>query len=288
MQNMKKLIDEFIEDMRLEGKADGTLVQYQQRMIEFSHYLTHKKLPIDQTTHDDVSDYTRTLFKKCQKITTVRCKLSAIRVFSLWANKKGYMDSVIISPGDYPKNVKAKRIKRLTNEELQIFKGYIDGLQPNARAAFWLLYGSGCRVGEAAHLRSSDVTLRGKAVYIDIKDAKWGSDRCIPIIDKKAAEIVWNYRAELDIDNRPLFRISKRTIQGYATKFAQTTGIGFHCHLLRHTFAALLTERGVPLTTVQYLLGHKSLGMTAHYAQSALVDMSEILPEVNLNKIGED
>jgi len=51
---------------------------------------------------------------------------------------------------------------------------------------------------------------------------------------------------------------------------------------------ALLTERGVPLTTVQYLLGHKSLGMTAHYAQSALVDMSEILPEVNLNKIGED
>ncbi|WP_239442497.1 tyrosine-type recombinase/integrase [Lactobacillus gallinarum] len=199
------------------------------------------------------------------------------------------MDSVIISPGDYPKNVKNRRIKRLTNEELQIFKSYIDGLQPNARAVFWLLYGSGCRVGEAAHLRASDVTLRGKVVYIDIKDAKWGSDRCIPIIDKQAAEIVWKYRAELEIDNRPLFRISKRTIQGYATQFAQTTGISFHCHLLRHTFAALLTERGVPLTTVQYLLGHKSLGMTAHYAQSALVDMSPFLPEINLKNVeGED
>ncbi len=182
---MKKLIDEFIEDMRLEGRADGTLMEYRMRLNEFRRYLDHKNRPIDQTTHDDVSEFTRTLFKKCQKITTVRCKLSAIRVFSIWANKKGYMDSVIISPGDYPKNVKVKRIKRLTNEELQIFKGYIDGLQPNARAAFWLLYGSGCRVGEAAHLRSSDVTLRGKAVYIDIKDAKWGSDRCIPIIDRK-------------------------------------------------------------------------------------------------------
>ena len=32
----------------------------------------------------------------------------------------------------------------------------------------------------------------------------------------------------------------------------------------------------VPLTTIQYLLGHKSLGMTAHYAQSALVDLSDL------------
>lgn len=289
MQNMKKLINEFIEDMRLEGRAEGTLREYKQRLNEFSRYLSYKNRAIDQITHDDASGFTKTLFKKCQKITTVRCKLSAIRIFSLWANKKGYMDSVIISPGDYPKNVKNRRIKRLTNEELQIFKSYIDGLQPNARAVFWLLYGSGCRVGEAAHLRASDVTLRGKAVYIDIKDAKWGSDRCIPIIDKQAAEIVWRYRAELEIDNRPLFRISKRTIQGYATQFAQTTGISFHCHLLRHTFAALLTERGVPLTTVQYLLGHKSLGMTAHYAQSALVDMSSFLPKINLKNVeGED
>ena len=187
-----------------------------------------------------------------------------------------------ITPADYPKNVKVKRIKRLTDEELKIFKAYIDGLQENARAAFWLMYGSGCRVGEAAHLRPEDITLRGKTVYIDIHEAKWGSDRCIPIIDQTAAEIVWKYRAELEVDNRPLFRVSKRTLQGYATTFAQKTGIPFHCHLLRHTFAALLTEKGVPLTTVQYLLGHKSLGMTAHYAQSALVDLSDLTPKIEL------
>lgn len=286
---MQKLINEFIEDQRLEGKAGGTLREYKQRLEEIETYLNNKNLTIQNTKKADLSDYTKTLFKKRQKITTIRGKLSTFRIFCLWAFKKGYIAEVIISPGDYPKNVKNRRIKRLTNEELQIFKSYIDGLQPNARAVFWLLYGSGCRVGEAAHLRASDVTLRGKVVYIDIKDAKWGSDRCIPIIDKQAAEIVWKYRAELEIDNRPLFRISKRTIQGYATQFAQTTGISFHCHLLRHTFAALLTERGVPLTTVQYLLGHKSLGMTAHYAQSALVDMSSFLPEINLKNVeGED
>lgn len=280
MQSMKKIINEFIEEMRLEGKAGGTLKEYKQRLEEIETYLNNKNLTIQNTKKADLSDYTKTLFKKRQKITTIRGKLSTFRIFCLWAFKKGYIAEVIISPDDYPKNVSVNRVKRLTNEELRIFKAYIENLQENARAAFWLLYGSGCRVAEAAHLRPEDVTLRGKSVFIDIKDAKWGSDRCIPIINEEAAKIVWKYRSELEIDNRPLFRLSKRTLQGYATQFAQTTGISFHCHLLRHTFAALLTEKGVPLTTIQYLLGHKSLGMTAHYAQSALVDLSDITPEI--------
>ena len=280
MQSMKKIINEFIEEMRLEGKAGGTLREYKQRLEEIETYLNNKNLTIQNTKKADLSDYTKTLFKKRQKITTIRGKLSTFRIFCLWAFKKGYIAEVIISPDDYPKNVSVNRVKRLTNEELHIFKTYIDNLQENARAAFWLLYGSGCRVAEAAHLRPEDVTLRGKSVFIDIKDAKWGSDRCIPIINEEAAKIVWKYRSELEIDNRPLFRLSKRTLQGYATQFAKDTGINFHCHLLRHTFAALLTEKGVPLTTIQYLLGHKSLGMTAHYAQSALVDLSDITPEI--------
>ena len=277
---MQKLINEFIEDQRLEGKAGGTLREYKQRLEEIETYLNNKNLTIQNTKKVDLSDYTKTLFKKRQKITTIRGKLSTFRIFCLWAFNKGYIAEVIISPDDYPKNVSVNRVKRLTNEELRIFKAYIENLQENARAAFWLLYGSGCRVAEAAHLRPENVTLRGKSVFIDIKDAKWGSDRCIPIINEEAAKIVWKYRSELEIDNRPLFRLSKRTLQGYATQFAQTTGISFHCHLLRHTFAALLTEKGVPLTTIQYLLGHKSLGMTAHYAQSALVDLSDITPEI--------
>ena len=280
MQSMKKIINEFIEEMRLEGRAEGTLREYKQRLEEIETYLNNKNLTIRSTKKTDLSDYTKTLFKKCQKITTIRGKLSTFRIFCLWAFKKGYIAEVIISPDDYPKNVSVNRVKRLTNEELRIFKAYIENLQENARAAFWLLYGSGCRVAEAAHLRPENVTLRGKSVFIDIKDAKWGSDRCIPIINEEAAKIVWKYRSELEIDNRPLFRLSKRTLQGYATQFAKDTGINFHCHLLRHTFAALLTEKGVPLTTIQYLLGHKSLGMTAHYAQSALVDLSDITPEI--------
>ena len=272
-------IEEFLEDMRMEGKAEGTLREYKRRLERV------QKLGIDlgnETKSEFLSHFLDTNLAKLSKISTIRGLLSTLHVYFLWAYSKGYISEVPITPADYPKNVKVKRIRRLNDEELRIFKAFIDTLQPNARAAFWLMLGSGCRVAEAANLRPDDIILRGKTVYIDIKNAKWGSDRCIPIIDKTAAEIVWRYRAELEVDSRPAFRLSKRTLQGYATDFAQKTGITFRCHLLRHTFAALLSEKGTPLTTIQFLLGHKSLGMTAHYAQSALVDVSDITPKINL------
>lgn len=278
MQNQK--IEEFLEDMRMEGKAEGTLREYKRRLERV------QKLGIDLekecTKTQILSHILGTKLTELSKTSTIRGLLSTLHVYFLWAYSKGYISEVPITPADYPKNVKVKRIRRLNDEELRIFKAFIDKLQPNARAAFWLMLGSGCRVAEAANLRPDDIILRGKTVYIDIKNAKWGSDRCIPIIDKTAAEIVWRYRAELEIDSRPAFRLSKRTLQGYATDFAQKTGITFRCHLLRHTFAALLSEKGTPLTTIQFLLGHKSLGMTAHYAQSALVDVSDITPKINL------
>ena len=43
---MQKLINEFIEDQRLEGKAGGTLREYKQRLEEIETYLNNKNLTI--------------------------------------------------------------------------------------------------------------------------------------------------------------------------------------------------------------------------------------------------
>lgn len=278
---LQETFDRFLADMKLEGKADMTLVEYANRLSRFQNYLIRHKKQLTEVNHDDILEFTREMFKKSLSSATVKCELSTLYVYTLWAVKNGIISHVPLSPADYPKtNTAKKRIRRLSNENIRAFIAYIDNLQENVRAAFWLMYGTGARVGEIAHLMATDVQLRGRAVYINIRDAKWGSDRCVPVLDKQAAKIVWQYRQSVGASNQPLFRVSRRTLQWYATKFAQDTGIEFHCHLLRHTFAARLTEKGVPITTIQYLLGHRTVAMTAYYAQSALVDMTSITPTI--------
>lgn len=269
----------FLYDAKLEGKAPSTLKVYANRLRQWSTFLERHEITLETATHKDLYNFVAWLHEKKQKNSTIKNELTTIYVFYTWGQKNGIIRSVPVTPVDYP-TVRAERVHRLTDDELRHLIAYIDGLQENLRAAFWLMLGTGARVGEVANLTVTDVTLRGQAVYVDIRDAKWGSDRCIPVTDKQAARIVWRFCRTVPVDNRPLFRVSKRTLQWYATRFRQRTGIEFHCHLLRHTYAAKLTEKGVPITTIQYLLGHRSITMTAHYAQSALVDVSDIVPKI--------
>lgn len=277
---MEEYIEEFLADAKLDGRTASTITTYRQRLKVLARFMRGIDRALGDLSHEDILLFIRQSQQAGKKNQTIKVQLSTFYVFILWGRKKQLISSVPFSPDDYPKTGHQDRIKRLTDEELRTFMAFVDNLQENARAAFWLLYGTGARVGEVAKLTAVDVRLRNKAVYVNIKDAKWGSDRCIPITDRRAARIVWQYRQTVVVDKQPLFRLSKRTLQGYATKFAQETGIGFRCHLLRHTYAAKLTEQGVPITTIQYLLGHKTVAMTAYYAQSALVDVTDITPTI--------
>lgn len=276
---MTEIINRFLKDMQLVGKRPATIEAYAMRLKSFVAWLREDQLKFETVQHEQINDYKRYLQLRNLKPATIKARLATVTVLYQWAVTQGIVATVPVTSADYPPS-RPDRIKRMTDEELQLFKAYINQLQPNLRAAFWCLLGTGCRVGEVAKLHATDVTLRGRRVYVQITDAKWGSDRTIPVIDETAAKIVWQFRQEIAVDNQPLFRVKKRTLQWYATQFANQTGVAFKCHLLRHTFAAKLTEQGVPITTIQYLLGHRSVAMTAYYAQAALVAVDQIAPQI--------
>lgn len=267
----------YLNHLELEGKAENTLDTYYYHLIAFAEWLEKEQLALTNVLPANLINFKEYLLKQKKSERTVNCIISCIKSFYDYLILNNVVE---VNPVSNLLRIKvpAYRQNRLTDEELKHFYHYIDKLQINARAAFYLLIGSGARVSEITNLTKTDFQFKNGQLYINIHDAKYGSDRVIPVLHKKAVEVLLDYLNSIDVSSLPAFRLSKRTIQRYAANFAQETGIDFSCHVLRHTYATLLLEKGVPIEKIQYLLGHKSINITRHYTQSAFLNVDDLVP----------
>jgi integrase/recombinase XerD len=142
------------------------------------------------------------------------------------------------------------------------------------KAMLEVMYAAGLRVSELVGLRTGDVRLRDGFLLCR---GKGGKERLVPL-GKAAIDAVRRYLEEV----RPhllkgpvegLF-LSRRgttyTRQGYwkmLKVYARKAGLEakVHPHILRHTFATHLLERGADLRSVQMMLGHSQITTTQIY-----------------------
>lgn len=267
----------YLQHLQLEGKAENTIDTYRYHLIAFLQWLDERKTELSELKPADLLSFKEFLLRKNKSERTVNCIISCVKSYFDYLILNDVVDTNPVSSllrikvADY-------RQSRLTDEELVHFYHFIEKLQVNVRAAFYLLIGSGARLSEITHLKKSDFHFKNGKLYITITDAKYGSDRTIPILHKRAVEVLTDYLASIDVTSLPAFRISKRTVQRHASNFSVKTGIPFSCHVLRHTYATLLLEKGVPIEKIQYLLGHKSVAITRHYTQSAFLNVDDLVP----------
>jgi site-specific recombinase XerD len=71
-------------------------------------------------------------------------------------------------------------------------------------------------------------------------------------------------------------RLSRRQIARIVRDAAKTLQIeGVHPHLLRHTMATLMRERGAELDVIQQRLGHESMATTERYLHAVPLNQAE-------------
>lgn len=269
------LMEEYLKHLQLERKALNTVETYKYHLTAFLSWVYNEGYRLEEMKPVDLLDFKECLLMQNKSERTVNSYISCLR---------GYFEYLVlrevikVNPVTNLLRIRVPnyRQERLSDSQLAVFCKFIDSLQPNVRAAFYLLIGSGARISEVINLTRSDFRIEKGLLFISIKNAKWGSDRYIPVVDPVAADVVARYINSLDVSSVPVFRMSKRTLQTHATNFSKKYGIPFSCHVLRHTFATLLLENNVPIEKIQYLLGHRSLDMTRHYTQSAYIDVSSI------------
>lgn len=143
------------------------------------------------------------------------------------------------------------------------------------RAMLELLYASGLRVSELCGLPLGAVDAQLGVVRVR---GKGGKERVVPV-GQRAQEALRDYlggarekllggRASRDLFVTP--RGGRMTRQGFwklLGRYARGAGIEARVtpHMLRHSFATHLLERGADLRAVQAMLGHADIGTTQIY-----------------------
>lgn len=127
------------------------------------------------------------------------------------------------------------------------------------RAAAALMLHCGLRISEVLQLRKSDAL---KHMQSFIVHGKGNKERVVPYTDSVRDYL--NTLSQMTANDALFAQVDERTLRYDIYKL-----LGITPHALRHTYATHLLNAGMPITSVQALLGHNDVKTTQRYARVA-------------------
>ncbi len=162
-------------------------------------------------------------------------------------------------------------VERLSREEEQrlIRQAYKD--KGEHGLLIKTLLQSGARVSEFVNIRVADFFFEEQMLLID--KGKGGKSRYVPLLPELAQELrthLGTRRTGYLFETNRNLPYSPRRVQQIVKAVAERAGITkrVYPHLLRHSVATTLLERGMPIDQIQKFLGHSKLETTQIYAES--------------------
>ncbi|RPG81676.1 MAG: integrase [Crocinitomicaceae bacterium TMED114] len=203
---------------------------------------------------------------------TIHRKVSAFRTFNRYARRMSFTDKDPSNGVTLPKL--EKRVREVVPErninallDSSIFPDTWSGLRD--RLMLTLLYETGIRQDELIQLRHADVQVSRKTIKVK---GKGGKERFIPVSQSLldlAEEYMRNRPGVSEFlivtdSGRELYpSFVYRRVNHYITETSSLSKCS--PHVIRHSFATHLLNRGADINAVKELLGHSSLNATQHY-----------------------
>jgi integrase/recombinase XerD len=268
----------FLDYARVEkGLASNSIASYRRDLLKFTAFLRHRSVGLESVTRDDIRNFLAELGQKGLTARSRARHLVSVRNFFRFLLKDGRVRSDAAAEVDLPQVGQ--------NLPRHLAEGEVDALlaQPDSTTAFGLrdkamlelLYATGLRVSELVNLRWEDFDLNLGILRCVGKGSK---ERLIPV-GKSALKAVEAYvrsgRPALLKDRAMSFlflnhrggRLSRVGFWKILARYGRNAGITTPLtpHLVRHSFATHLLERGADLRSIQLMLGHSDISTTQIY-----------------------
>jgi integrase/recombinase XerD len=274
-------VDAYLAHLSVERRlAANSVESYARDLVLLGRFAAGRKTAVDALTRHDLEEHVRDLMAEGRSPKSVARAIACYRGFYRFLVIDGRATA---SPADdlHPPRAWRTLPRYLSVADVDALVAQPDVRTPRGirdRALIELLYATGMRVSELVGLRPADINL--EASYLTCT-GKGDKQRIVPI-GEEAARWVREYLR----DGRPQLLGSRRRsprlfvnargggagltrvgfwkiLKGYARQAGLKGAIS--PHMLRHSFATHLLERGADLRAIQMMLGHADLSTTQIY-----------------------
>jgi integrase/recombinase XerD len=272
------LVDAFLDYLRAGRRlASNSVESYARDLVLFGRFVAGRGVALERLTRHDLEEFVRGLMAEGYSPRSVARVVSAVRGlyrFLLIERRIASSPAADLRPPRawpaLPKCLSFEEVDRLLEApDVRMPRGLRD------RALIELLYATGLRVSELVGLRAADLDLEAGCLTCV---GKGGKERIVPI-GSQAQQWVRRYLREARpalLRRGPSPRLFVNARGGGLTRMGFwkiLKGHGMQAgvsrdltpHVLRHSFATHLLERGADLRAIQMMLGHADLSTTQIY-----------------------
>ena len=245
----------------------------QEKLNEFFKLLQTRKRIVGKDT-----------IKKGVKDSTIATYWSKLNTFFVWLESVGHIDKNPLKNIQKPKEVYDNKPALKRHEVERLYSGIMLH-NPNTlllkrdTAIVSTLFFTGVRKTELISLQVRDVNLEKNILTIRGETSKSKRTREIPINPTLRVHLKDYLMERRTYKTEMLFvslnndsGLTNHGIKHWVKRMVRISGVKFHLHQMRHTFACNLAKNNIGLPNLQKLMGHTDLRMTERYLRSLGVE----------------
>jgi len=290
------MISTFLRHLQYEKRlSPNTVLAYENDLQQFSQFIHDSFSNADLSTadHSVIRSWIIKLVEEGIGPSSVNRKIACLRTFYKFLLRQETISKDPMSKINALKTRKklpgfVKEADMVNLLDNQVFPNTFDGQRD--RLVLEMFYGTGIRVSELLHLKEKDVDLVNRTIKVLGKRNK---ERVIPF----STSLVLLIKEYLTIRNREvemkhhgnLFVRSNgepcypmmiyKTVKKYLDRFPTVDKRS--PHVLRHTYATHLLNKGAELNAVKDLLGHTSLAATQVYTHNSMEKLKKVFEQAH-------